>query len=510
MKPASTSTSERNPEGRTRLAASSVLLILVGATFWPWNVAAQNLHDMTRPLRLVGLVAVLALVGLTVTWLLTRRGVRTTTVTYSVFVCTVMFMVGGRFVNQVGGVGGWTIVILVVVGFPILLSRMKSHVVPRILVVAVAVAAISGPVVATVSGARAWGSSDVQRSDIPSGLMLDLTPDIALFLLDGHPGALAWELDYPDEEPELLVGLEGRGFDVVRSAWSPYWTTSLAIPSLLNMNYPVITPTKNGATEKDLSDILSGDNSVMEILSQNGYRISVVGSGWSGLRCSSQVDDCLDAPLLNDVLMFTLKDSLVAPLLVSRFGHAFTHGVVGAMAALPRRIDDLTRSERPTMLMAHLIAPHPPPFLDPQCRVDVTSERLSVASGPVGVDHGQWNRFFLQHAACVGSFVLEMIDRLPAETLVVVVSDHGTDRRGQSVTGTSWGRDEIKERLNVVIALRQAGCELPNVVVLPNLFRRIFDCLSHQDLEDLPVALYGNPVRDLPRELVEEILDAGS
>lgn len=492
-----------------RLSFSEVLLILTGAAFWPWNVVSQNPQEIVRPGRVVGLVILSFSLAMAIAIVLVKRGARGSTVAMSSFVWLVLFMVGGRLIQQLGQVIGWAAVVAVAAGVPVLLSRWESHAFARSLIAAVAVLVVAGPAIASVQAILEWGESEVLESEF-SPVVLDQRPDIVLLLLDGHPGSIAWDQDFRDRAP-IFDGLVDRGFDAPESSWSPYWTTHYSLSALFNMQYVLNEQPEATATDAHLYRIVSGENSLTRTLRANGYSVSALGSGWSGLRCTRAFDNCHDAPLVDDVLFFMLKDSLLGRYLTSSLGHAYTHGVSEAMHQLPDLIEAISSNESPDFLMAHLIAPHPPTFFTPQCDVQVTPSRLGVAAGPWGVDQDVWDAYFLEQARCIDGFVLSVVDMLPPDTIVVVVSDHGTDRRGQSV-GVDWNTDATIERLNVVVGLRSGAtaCSIESPIVLPNLFRTVLACLSGESIPHLDPVLFINPITPVPEDEVSRLLGLSS
>lgn len=63
---------------------------------------------------------------------------------------------------------------------------------------------------------------------------------------------------------------------------------------------------------------------------------------------------------------------------------------------------------------------------------------------------------------CLGSFLGDL-SALLSEDTVAVVSDHGTDRRGQLARDpATWTEPDTVERMNVLVAVRGLdGCPMP-------------------------------------------------
>lgn len=491
-----------------RLRTSDALLLAAGAVFWPWNVVAQNIVDFVRPLRVIVFVLLVFLVALAVASTSVRLGVRRTTAVSVVFLGQVLFMIGGRFFRTFGPALGVAVVVALLVACSIILSRIDNDVLPRALTTGLAIALISGPAFVTAGSLLGRDGDEVSRSTVEASVGgLRTTPDVFLLLLDGYPGRRAWALDFPDNAPVIFDSLSARGFDVPLSSWSPYWSTTLAFPALLDMGYPADVAPIDGVNVRELYEVISGENALVRVLDNNGYEVTYIGSGWSGFRCGSRVDRCQEAPLLDEFLAFVLRDTILGAPLANRVGHAFSSGAVGAMERLDSEVQRASEDPGPQVVVAHIVAPHPPPFITERCEVEVTPERISVAAGPWGVPMELWEPPYLEQVACVDRFVAELADRIPADSITVVVSDHGTDRRGQSRPEVSWSDESVIERLNILVAVRAGSdCSVGDPVVLPNVLRRVLSCLTEEPIHDLADRLFVGNSEELAEADVGKLL----
>ena len=468
-----------------RLRWGDGALLAVASAFWPLSVYARNLFEFVHPERLFLLIIVVWMVGVGVSLLLVMIGVQRTTAVWTVFIAIVLLMSGGRLIRQFGFLGGWVLMFAILALAVVVFARIGDTTVTRAAILSLAVVLGSGVLISTFMSWISLGESTVSVS---SDLKVELVekPDVFLIVLDGYPGLHAFALDTGEPNTATVEALEDHGFEVPQSAWSSYWLTQLSVASLLQMSYPVTEPSESDATTRDLYQLIGGTNSLLTTFTDAGYDTYYVESGWSGSSCPEVIDVCVPAPFLDEGMFFALWDTVVGPQIVRSTGYAFTAGTRKTMEWLLGNGELISSDGRPSYVFAHLVAPHPPLHLTGTCEIDTSPERQGGSFYNSGVPPEDREQYFRGQVDCVDSFMIDLANRLSPDTVIVFVGDHGTDRRSQSIIpAADWGRPEIVERMNVMMAVRSGpGCEVGDSVMVPNLMLRVLSCFSSDDLSE--------------------------
>lgn len=485
------------------------VLILLGAFFWPLNVLAVNLSSIVRPERVLGLALLVWVAGLLVAGILARFGMDVEAAENTGFVVVVATMSGGPFVRQFGG-AGYLILIIVSVLAGWLFMRLRGTVFVSALIWGAAVMLVAGPAIALVDSWRTLDGASAVQSGEKVAVDLTTRPDIFLVVLDGYPGSVAAALDGLDSgQFDVRAELLARDFEVPASSWSSYWTTILSIPSLLEMGYPVQQPEwRSAQSHNDLHEVLSGSNAVTEALKANDYETHMIESGWSLGACGPSIDHCRPSPFLDEATYLTLRHTVAASLLEGSPG-PYALGALEGFGWLHDHSARLSESPSPDFLFMHVVSPHAPFFLRSDCSVEVSGERSGGRFDIRGVSIDVRERFFVQQMDCLDRLMVKVADAVEPDDILIFVSDHGSDRRGQLDEGmTDWSHEAIVERLNNFLAVRlPEGCSVGDGVVVPNLFRVVFDCLSTSTVETLPERMWVNPMQELDPEVVRALVE---
>jgi hypothetical protein len=485
-----TSSSETKP--KRRLTWLDVALLGIAASFVPLNVMAHNPLDFGHPERPLLMMGLVWLGALGVVILLMRFDVRRTTAVYSVFTFTALMMNGGRILFRLGEPVGW-LVMAGLLGMAIaLMSRAESHRLLTIIYVAVGAFLISGPAMA---GVEAVWNRGQDRVEGPSSQALDLTthPDVFVVVFDGYAGRLTLAEDFGLTDPTVFEELERRGFEVPNSVWSAYPSTRSSVPSMLDMSYPVEAgPGVSVMSNRHLSDIMGGSNAATSLLEAEGYESVMIESGWSGSRCGDAIDRCVSSSFLDEAMFSMLAGTVGGPAMLETFGNSFTVGSRHAMNWVLENGPEIAVDGRPTFVFAHVMAPHPPFFLDGNCRTVFDGGRNGYLFARPTDDVSARREAYLEQAQCLNGFMMELSDSLPEDTILIFVSDHGTDKRNQlSREPETWTQEDLTERYNAFLAVRDGpGCSVGDEVILPNVLRRVLSCLSAEGLEDLEPRMF--------------------
>ncbi len=495
-------------------------LIGVAASFSLLEVMAGNLVGLTHPERLISLILAAWILGVAVAVMMMRLGARRTTAVIFAFLLLLLLNRGALFPGRFGPIQGWVLAAVLIVVIGLLVSLIGNHRFLMTLSVALAAFLAAGPVVTLYRSVSNWGQDVTQ----PSGTWMDLTfvrtPDLFLVVVDGYGGLVSMEEDFGVETPGWSEALAARGFEVPRSSWSAYPSTSGSVPSLLDMSYPLQAgPGISPATAKRLYSMISGENALVGTLSKAGYTVTMLESAWSGSACGAHIDVCVDSPFLDEATFFALNRTLLGPHILESQGYSFTVGAQNNMRWLRDNGGALSADDKADFVFAHIMAPHPPFFLNRECETSYAPELSGVTFLSSRDEFEQREEAYLEQAYCIDGFMASFADSLSSSAVVVFVADHGTDRRNQLAQHPGdWDFEEIQERLNVLLAVRAPGCTVGDTVILPDLFRRILSCLAIEDLPDLEPAMFAHagiridgelsPVIKVEDRVVEELLDS--
>jgi hypothetical protein len=308
----------------------------------------------------------------------------------------------------------------------------------------------------------------------------DARPDIYLIVVDGFIGISGAREVFRQTDPPWVDGLAAADFEIPKAGWSSYPITIASVPSLMEMDYPVTEEMAGDrALFARLIEKLGGDNRLVHTLNDLGYETTMVEAGWSWSHCGGHYDVCVPSAFLDEGTFRVIGRSLAGPATTERFASAFT---VGARHAMGWLLDDLWEGEsrtEPRFVFGHVMAPHPPLFLDENCDVVFDLERAGVLLNNGFAEIEQRKDLYLSQAECVTSFMLDFASRAASDDVVVFVADHGSDSTNQLVRpGSEWTEEDSRERLSVLAAIRAGSCEFTEPIFLPNLMRAVLDCVA--------------------------------
>lgn len=486
------------------------LLLGVAAGYWPLAVMASHLVGIGHPERLVAIIGAVWLLAAAVAWVVIKAGGHRSTTIYATFLAFVVLMSGGRILRSFGEVIGWGAILGVVLLSGYVFYRLRDSSILRPAVLGIAFALMSGVVIALISSWQSWGEVTVSESPL-SALQPEATPDIFVVVLDGYPGFEALRLDGRDVREDRTTALTEAGFDVPGSAWSSYWTTSMAVASMFNMAHPLSADQGGGADEARLYEIIGGQNPIVALLNDHGYETVMIESGWSGSSCTPAYDSCISSPFVDEGVFLALLDTVAGPYVHSSIGYSFTVGTEYTMDWLLENAAGLSASPTPDFVFAHLIVPHAPFFLNGSCRREVINARSGVNFYLSGVPESEREEYFDGQLDCADRFMVELAALIEPDDIVVFVGDHGTDRRSQQhLRGDEWDSAAVVERMNVFVAVRTgSSCSIGDELMLPNLMRRVLSCIWEVNSPEVANRMFLNGMVEVDPAEVDSLL-AGS
>ena len=470
------------PVPRRRRLLVDLLLIAPPAFYVPALVVANSGISFGHPERLLAFGGLLWGLGAFVLIVLRGFGVGSSISVLGAWLCTYLFMNTGAIPDRFGYPIGLMLTVAAVGLFLYFVAKKPG--LPIRLVLSLASVLLLAEVLITGYETRSeFGESQVAPKSSSMNVEFEQRPDVVLIVADAYVGVDGLSR-YFEVDSAVKDVYSRSGFWVPDLAFSPYASTDTALSTILEMSYPLPAgPGMTRATTRELYERIGGDNRVVEVFRQNGYETTMLESGWSGSICGEAIDHC-PRPFIDEGIYVALADTWIRDLVLKRFGYAFTVGARSTMSWLNDNLGVLATDEKPDFVIAHLEIPHPPMFLDSGCELVVTPDRSGVTMQQSDIQIEDRKMLYLEQAACVDSFVTSLAESLPPEVVLVLTGDHGTDSHHQlAIHPQEWSLDMVRERLNTMFAFRgPEECRPPEPVLVADLFRHLFSCLSNETL----------------------------
>lgn len=458
----------------------------------PMLLWAENYVGVGHPGRLVLIGGTAWTISVLILATLKYLGAPRTVSLAGVWCLAYVFMRGGALVQTVGYVVALVATLAFIFALCFLLSRRTERFQQVLVIVASALLAVE-IIIAWYSSAISLGEDHAQPPPPEIEVNLLSKPDIVLIVADAYVGLDGLERYFDVSVPVWKNRLSQRGFTMPDAAYSPYPSTSAAIPAILDMTYPLEAgPGVTKATSRTLYERIGGENRVVRTLASNGYQTTMIESGWSGSACGEPIDTCVPSPFLNESAFFTLNKTWAGPWVLKKYGYSFTVGALNTMSWLRENLSDITHDSKPDLVIAHVEIPHPPFFLDSECKLDTAPARSGVTLQWPGVDLDFRKEAYLEQAACVDGFVQSLAKDVSDNTVMLIVGDHGSDLHHQlAIHPDDWSDDATRERLNVMFAYKGLhGCQVEEPVLLTNVFRDVLECLGESSIEPLESRMF--------------------
>jgi hypothetical protein len=167
---------------------------------------------------------------------------------------------------------------------------------------------------------------------------------------------------------------------------------------------------------------------------------------------------------------------------------------------------------QPRFVFAHVLAPHPPFFLDRDCDESLDPTGVGFFYPYPGIDAATRDSRFMDQLACVNGFVNDFVSTVSDDDVVVFLSDHGTGRSAQlDQDPRYWTKSSVIERMNAFLTVRVPDpCEVGSPISLPNVMRRVLRCLGAPDIDDLPIRIFLSGDHELTPSEIESLLVSGA
>lgn len=326
------------------------------------------------------------------------------------------------------------------------------------------------------------------------------TPDVYFVVLDSMARADVLRDLYGFEDRAWEQDLEEAGFFLARNAVTNFSMTYASIPSALNMDYVLAedeVPTAQSYLAMQRAS--AGDNALARVMRSWGYRWIQVEGGTTETRCGPSVDDCREAPFLDEPAWTVLERTPLRPALLRRYGAHTTQSSLGALSQL----EQIARAtaDTPRFVFAHVLLPHPPLHLRADCSIVGGEERggtLMRFPWMTEADVAFRKRAYVEQTRCLRARLRTVIEAIPRDAVVVLMGDHGPDSYAQVIVPpSSWTEDAARERMGIEIAVRAPGIEaaLPDVPSPVNLFRAVLSAAFGADVALLPTRSFAVSLR---------------
>lgn len=498
MKTVDRSTRVRQP-GSTRPFRPWIigLLIVSPAATSTLTLWANNLGQVPKTYRHVLVVTGFALVGVAM-FLILRRVLSDSRVSgFITFFFLLATTSGGRLMDGGPWILRWAIALGAVLVAALIVLRLRDLWLLEAVVVGCAAALLVPPI---LTGTWALVSGPQRSAIAPPAVSVPTMlhqPDIVLVIVDGYTSLPVMKQLFGFEDVALRGDLESVGFTVIEPAFSPYPMTHLSVSSLLELDYVAEErPRTTTADGRTLEQVMGGDSYLVELLVENGYRITMVESGWHMSTCGEQIDVCVPDRFVDEGVGTVLSQSLLWSFLEPSVGSAFTHGARHAMSWTTKNIGGLVNDEIPDFVFVHVLAPHPPLLLDSDCEVVADHGLAGLSLNIVGMDADTAQARldgYVAQVQCVNRFVRNLSEAVSgSDALVFVTGDHGSDAFSQLATlPDQWSDFQVLERASVFLAINTPpGCENASSLVSVALFRSLVSCVGDLGLEPIEEKSY--------------------
>ena len=305
-------------------------------------------------------------------------------------------------------------------------------------------------------------------------------PDIYVLLLDGYARADTLKSTFDFDNEPFLEALRSRSFDVYSQSRTEYDSTARTTLGMLSGTSADLPDTdglpisQRDSVDREVRRRLAEAPGLSQ-LHRAGYEtvvvlspvVHVVHRGW---------DVTIDTGQLTDLEVKFLRESSVGSLFASWVLDQQRDRLEASLAAIVER----SYVDRQQVVMAHLMAPHPPflyssdgsPMPPPECWPG-DCHLYAITPTGLGLTTDEFGRRYTDQIAYLNTLILPALDAILArdpDAVVVVMSDHGS----------RYSSEDEAERHRNLLAIRSLSH--PNLLgtdpTTDRLFERIIDALS--------------------------------
>lgn len=284
-------------------------------------------------------------------------------------------------------------------------------------------------------------------------------PDIYHVVLDGfgRPDILRERFDL-DLGP-FVEALEARGFTVPPRGRSNYAQTYLSLGSALNLSYlDRVTSGMHDSSDRRALDYLIQHNAVWKLAKRAGYRVVAIGSDYAATEWIESADECrCERYGLHEMEATALSLTPLRALLPDRSTYGAHRRKIEAAFSHARAV---AGDAGPTLVFAHVLAPHPPFVFHADGRPRDNRARLFTLTdgSQYGGSREEYVAGYREQAQFVANRVLAVVDAIlarPGPSPVIVL--HGDHGPGSTKDAEYVGGEAARERMGIFSAYRLPG-----------------------------------------------------
>ena len=452
-------------------------VIVVGCAFMrPLEVWAVNAWDIGLPLRLLGVGAVLSVLGLTLYWFGLKVGLEILPAAIAAGGVVLVLMLWSTLALHPAL---WLGIAVAVPWF--LLSDLS----PRVnrLVVTLSLGLV---VVYPLVNLIAEHMTTTEKFAI-----LDLAPrveamatgdaeDLVLIVPDSYPAPVIAEEFFGHDMEPLRTVFDEEGFVWEEAGISRHTFTLLTLSSMFELQ-PVVddSPTPPWGNLTSLYEIAGGDSYLRHALASADFNYIHVESGFDGTKCGGLVDQCYQAGLLDESTWNLLVPSVFYGYLADRHGSYSVDGTLRATEDALDILETVQGNGQHDFIFVHLLLPHPPVVVDESCDV-VKPEGDPVVTG---VD-SPFTAGYEAQLGCVDIHLIRLAQSIGDTTAVLIAADHGSGLGGQvSEAPAEWSDADIAERFSILLTYRMPeSCPAPAEATNLDAMRSLVACVVDMEM----------------------------
>ena len=335
-------------------------------------------------------------------------------------------------------------------------------------------------------------------SDIPVQISdVENKPNIYFIILDEYAGFIQLKNDFNFDNSNFKVELEKRDFFVSKDSFSNYPSTSLSVPSMMNMMYFDFIPENLGKDSKNIKVVekIINENIVMKIFQANGYKITTLDAG-SGRISDTNLADIRLCNSIFDINPELRKNfAIVYVPIVSLRDVIFNEVIRSKLECSFSALMDFNEDPKnPDFVVAHLRFPHSPFIYD------------SLGNSVSINDMGDKNAY-LEQLKFANKKTLEIIDSIQersSENIIIIVSDHGYRYYINYENPTI---DDYIRGFNNLATYYLPGEEKYETIALVNIFPTIFNSyleINYEILDDRQI--WHSPEKPFDHDDVRDLI----
>lgn len=298
-------------------------------------------------------------------------------------------------------------------------------------------------------------------------------PSVWILVFDALPSpaaldTLGWQ------SSDLVESFEREGFVVADEALAYTTGTYSTLGSMLTLAAEPPSPPVTPDEQAEWLAVMDGSHPLAASLVDDGYDYVMVDNGWSWTSCGTLVTDCRVRPMISELEWTVLINTLAEPT-ASLHGPWRTHSLVQMNELRELAVEPATS---PRLVYAHLLIPHQPYELDADC---------SLRRATPSVPESSWLRTedgFRTQMTCTAGLLVELIEAIPADDIVLVVGDHGSDLANKS--GGGYDPAELRDRATTFVAVRGCGLTGEDLTSNVNAYRAVATCVTTGDYPPWP------------------------